>query len=115
MASLAVGITGELDDGAAASLHELNDVLAWRLPELVGWDDEAYARRYADDVRRVREAEAGRTAFAELSAALGGLDSLVGRRHVADGVGRVLSGVTVDKVQPGTADRPAVYVGTRGR
>lgn len=63
----------------------------------------------------VREAEAGRTAFAELSAALGGLDSLVGRRHVADGVGRVLSGVTVDKVQPGTAERPAVYVGTRGR
>ena len=63
----------------------------------------------------VREAEAGRTAFAELSAALGGLDSLVGRRYVADGVGRVLSGVTVDKVQPGTAERPAVYVGTRVR
>ncbi|MEC7232511.1 MAG: SPFH domain-containing protein [Planctomycetota bacterium] len=63
----------------------------------------------------VREAEAGHTAFAELSAVLGGLDSLVGRRYVADGVGRVLSGVTVDKVQPGTAERPAVYVGTRGR
>ena len=45
----------------------------------------------------------------------GRLDSLVGRRYVADGVGRVLSGVTVDKVQPGTAERPAVYVGTRGR
>lgn len=63
----------------------------------------------------VSEAQAERNAFRELSEALGGLDSLVGRRYVAEGIGRVLSGVTVDKVQPGTPERPTVYVGTRGR
>ncbi len=58
LASLATGITGDLNDDAAPTLRALHDVLAWRLPELVGWENEAYARRYADDVRRIRKAEA---------------------------------------------------------
>lgn len=59
------------------------------------------------------EAEAKHAAFAELSRALGGLETPVGRRYVADGVARVLAGVRVDKVQPGTEARPTVYVGSR--
>ncbi len=46
---MAAGIT---DDPA------LNEILAWRIPELVEWEDAAYARRYLAVVRRVRDAEA---------------------------------------------------------
>ncbi len=46
---MAAGIT---DDPA------LNEILAWRIPELIEWEDAAYAERYLAVVRRVREAEA---------------------------------------------------------
>ncbi len=40
-----------------ASDDPLHDILAWRIPELVGWQDENYATTYANTVRRVRDAE----------------------------------------------------------
>ena len=46
---MAAGIT---DDPA------LNEILAWRIPELVEWEDAAYAKRYLAVIRRVRDAEA---------------------------------------------------------
>ncbi len=53
LAELATRATGT----ELATDDALHDVIAWRLPELVGWQDEAYARTYATAVRRVRDAE----------------------------------------------------------
>jgi len=44
--------------GAAGELHRLLEV---RVPELVAYQDAAYARRYAEDVARVAQAERERT------------------------------------------------------
>ncbi len=50
--------------GAAAAMLEsidaddrLRDTLAWRLPELVGFEDEAWAQRYVDTIGRLRRRE----------------------------------------------------------
>jgi indolepyruvate ferredoxin oxidoreductase len=37
----------------------LADVLAWRVPDLIAYQDAKYARRYVDVVARVRRAETG--------------------------------------------------------
>ena len=38
---------------------ELEEVLQWRIPELIAWGDEAYARRYARTIAEVRQSEIG--------------------------------------------------------
>ena len=49
--------------------QSLAEVLAWRVPELIEWEDRGYAKRYVDQVRRVRAAESaavgGRTELSE--------------------------------------------------
>ncbi len=48
LATIAEGLTGS---------EELGDILAWRLPELLAYQDLAYVQRYADLITKVREAE----------------------------------------------------------
>jgi len=36
---------------------ELSEVLQWRIPELIAWGDEKYARAYVDDIAAVRRSE----------------------------------------------------------
>ena len=43
--------------GRISGDHLLDDVLAWRIPELIAYADASYARRYVDVVARTREAE----------------------------------------------------------
>ena len=35
----------------------LTEVALWRLPELIAWDDEAWAQRWVDEIVRIRSAE----------------------------------------------------------
>ncbi|MCY4106715.1 MAG: indolepyruvate ferredoxin oxidoreductase family protein [Chloroflexi bacterium] len=46
-----------LDSVGAERDSELERLLRWRIPELVAYQNAAYARQYADDVRRVQAAE----------------------------------------------------------
>lgn len=59
--------------------------------------------------RRVKEAEGNAAAFAELNAAVGSLDTPAGQSLVAEGIARIMSKATVEKVQPGTELNPTVY------
>lgn len=77
--------------------------------------ERALQEAEAEAQRLVRAAEAERTAFEELHGAVGALDSPAGRRFVSEGIMRLLQGARVDTVQPGTAEHPTVYTGTRPR
>ncbi len=50
------GVEAELA-GRIDATDRLAEVVAWRLPDLVGFQDVAYAGRYADAIARVRSAE----------------------------------------------------------
>lgn len=59
--------------------------------------------------RRIKEAEGNDAAFRELNAAVGSLETPAGQSLVAEGIARILSKATVEKVQPGTETNPGVY------
>lgn len=55
----APALTGAAADLAAtvSSDHELAEVLAWRIPELIAYQDKKYAKAYVEFVQRVRAVE----------------------------------------------------------
>jgi len=59
--------------------------------------------------RRIKEAEGGAAAFRALQGAVGSLDTPAGQSLVAESIARVLAKMTVEKVQPGTAENPTEY------
>lgn len=69
--ALADGVAGGMAGGTAgdaaadASGADLRDVLATRIADLTGFQNDAYARTYADEVRRVAEAARDRVGAAD--------------------------------------------------
>ena len=43
--------------GAIDTDDELAEVLAWRIPELISYQSQSYAKQFCDDIARVRKAE----------------------------------------------------------